>query len=264
MCPYSTGKYVEWGRGRGNKGTKGTHQKLVANLKPRLPNITHGVLERPHNRVHNELELGRGEAEESREAKLVDGPNKLEEGHPVLGELGKVLADHRQSGLKDGIQNGGDHVEEELFQLRDDGRGGAQDLCIAGEVDALLVISENSIKEGRDKAVENHLVVFALGHKGFHQLQDFLLDGPHAANKRGLGGDRTLGNYGSGDHLADNLVQGQHVHVDPPDLSQEGVPDGRARRHVGLQDIGEVLHLVQIFQSVRALACLANDRIPLG
>jgi hypothetical protein len=86
--------------------------------------ISHTVLDRPDRTVDDELELRRGEGDESREAELIDCTQELEEAESMLGELGKVLVDHAQRAFEGRIKDRRDLVGEKALQGRNR-RGGS-------------------------------------------------------------------------------------------------------------------------------------------
>ena len=108
------------------------------------------------------------------------------------------------------------------------------------------------------------LVIFVLQHKGLHKLQDLFLDGPHASNEWRFRGNGTLGDHSGGDHLADNLVEVQHVKIVPSKLDNERVSNGGASRDVSFEDVGQVLDFVEVSQGSYILTSLANDGVPLS
>ena len=63
------------------------------------------MLDRPHNTVHEELELRWRQREKSGEAVQVDSPQELEEANAVLRELREVLVDHVERRLEYSIQD---------------------------------------------------------------------------------------------------------------------------------------------------------------
>ena len=66
-------------------------QQLEEDVEPRVGDVAHRVLERPDDRVQNELKLRGGNVEEGGEAVQVHRLQHEEEVGPVLGVLLKVL-----------------------------------------------------------------------------------------------------------------------------------------------------------------------------
>ena len=66
------------------------------------------MLDGPHDRVQHQFELDGGDLEQRREAVVVHGLEQEEEVGSVLRELLKVLVDHLQGALEDGIKDLGD------------------------------------------------------------------------------------------------------------------------------------------------------------
>ena len=83
-------------------------QQLEEDVEPGVGDVAHRVLERPDDRVEDELELRGGNVEEGGETVQVDRLQHEEEIGPVFGVLLKVLVDHVQRALEDGVEYLGD------------------------------------------------------------------------------------------------------------------------------------------------------------
>ena len=120
--------------------------------------VPHGVLERPDDRVQDQLELLRWDAEEGGEAVGVDRLEKCEEVCPVLGVLLEVLVDHVQGALEHRVEDLGDLDGDVGLQLVHHRRHHRQDFWFSStRHTAPLVIGQDSFQHGGDEIVENHL-----------------------------------------------------------------------------------------------------------
>lgn len=78
--------------------------------------ISHGVLDSPNDRVHEQLELRWWQLEQRRKARRIDGTHHLEEANSVLGILCEILVDHVQSRLEYCVEDGADLRSQERLQ----------------------------------------------------------------------------------------------------------------------------------------------------
>lgn len=160
-------------------------QQAQADEQPSVGDFAVRVLEGPDDAVHKELEEIRLQAQQRLEAARADGLQQGEEGDAMLGELGKVLVDHLQRGLKDGVEDGRDVLSDERLLERDDDAGGeSEDFGLASLGGVLLVVQQDGFEQVRHKGVAElgrGVVLLDGGRSERHQPQDFLLDTSHAS-----------------------------------------------------------------------------------
>ena len=81
----------------------------------RLCHIAHGVLEGPHDGVHDQLELVWRDLEQRWEAVLVDGLEKQVKVRSVLGEVLEIPFDHFEGAFEDSIEYLGNLRSDVIF-----------------------------------------------------------------------------------------------------------------------------------------------------
>jgi hypothetical protein len=88
-------------------------QQLKQCVEPRVRNVLLQMLKRPGDGIHYQFELGLANQEERIEALGINGAQQGEKLDPVVGEILLVGRNHRQGGLKQGLENYG-HVIGDL------------------------------------------------------------------------------------------------------------------------------------------------------
>lgn len=84
---------VEKGRKFGT-GLRNVLQKVQQNVQSSLSNVSFRVLERPHDRVNDQLEVVRVDCEEGLKAVAVDGSQQVEEVDSVFRIVLEILRNH--------------------------------------------------------------------------------------------------------------------------------------------------------------------------
>ena len=213
-------------------------QELVQDVQSRVGHVAHRVLEGPDDRVEHQFELFLRQAEEGREAVIVDGLQHQIKVGAVLGKLFKVLVDHVQRALEHRVEDFGHVGRGVTLQFVDYRRHGAEHFGLAGRRHAAsLVVEEHGVEQRRDEVVQDHFGVVGSRHPVRDEFQRLFLDQSHAFDQRLLRHVLAAQSDSTGYVLRHDFVHVQHVQVDAAQLRHVRVSQSFARSHVCLSKI---------------------------
>ena len=180
----------------------------------------------------------------------------------MIGEIFKVLGDHAQRALEDGVEDFRNLIRHRRLHLVDDGGEERQHLGVSSVRNVSRVITQNWIVHLRYELLRHQVRIVASLDEGFDESEHLALDGAQELDEGRLARVRTALSDALTHQFAVQLVHVEDVGVDGRHLVLERLPQGHAQVRVRLENVEDIFDDVLILQALAVLSRLGHDLLP--